>query len=516
VLPEDVSRPHAAMLAGPCRVIPLEYPNVTSRLIDLDAAADRGAAAGVVAELRRPLADALVALRHGRRWLPEYEAMCSAEVAPEAVLRKGGVYLITGGLGGIALAMANRLARNCRAKLVLLARHGLPPRDTWPDLLAGKSIDPGAEQTRRRIAEVSALLELGAEVEVVTGDVSSADDVRRACELAQQRFGGLHGVLHVAGVPAMGLMQFKDPSELDQVLAPKVGGALAITEALRMGKPDEIELDFLVFFSSITSTTGGGPGQVDYCAGNAFLDSYAYQLADTGRKVLSINWGEWTWNAWEAGLTGYADALQDFFRQNRVRVGIGFEDGWRCLLRALDCGEPRVVVSTQDFSTMVRYSSQFTVAAVSSPVLAQDGGARHPRPELVTSYQEPAGSVEADIAAIWCESLQLERVGAQDNFFELGGNSLLGVSIVASLRAKFAPVELPPHILYEAPTVAALGKVIDSSLSAGPELLGGWDSGGSQVRAQLRRSGLEASAGRRRARQGQPDRTQTGTGTEKS
>jgi len=516
VLPEDVSRPHAAMLAGPCRVIPLEYPNVTSRLIDLDAAADRGAAAGVVAELRRPLADALVALRHGRRWLPEYEAMCSAEVAPEAVLRKGGVYLITGGLGGIALAMANRLARNCRAKLVLLARHGLPPRDTWPDLLAGKSIDPGAEQTRRRIAEVSALLELGAEVEVVTGDVSSADDVRRACELAQQRFGGLHGVLHVAGVPAMGLMQFKDPSELDQVLAPKVGGALAITEALRMGKPDEIELDFLVFFSSITSTTGGGPGQVDYCAGNAFLDSYAYQLADTGRKVLSINWGEWTWNAWEAGLTGYADALQDFFRQNRVRVGIGFEDGWRCLLRALDCGEPRVVVSTQDFSTMVRYSSQFTVAAVSSPVLAQDGGARHPRPELVTSYQEPAGSVEADIAAIWCESLQLERVGAQDNFFELGGNSLLGVSIVASLRAKFAPVELPPHILYEAPTVAALGKVIDSSLSDGPELLGGWDSGGSQVRAQLRRSGLEASTGRRRARQGQSDRTQTGTGTEKS
>jgi acyl transferase domain-containing protein len=509
VLTDDVANPLAATLTGPVRVIPLEHPKVVARLIDLAAEPGGRKVAGLVAELCRPPADPLVALRHGRRWVPEYEPMPAPSIVDPVegggtgALRPGGVYLITGGLGGIGLGMAEQLARECRAKLVLLGRTGLPPAETWPGVLSGQpdalTVD---ESTRRRVAAVSALLDLGAEVELVTGDVSSPDDVRRAVDVARDRFGALHGVLHVAGVPGMGLMQFKRPEELDVVLAPKVAGTLAIGEALRIGKPDEIELDFLVLFSSITSTTGGGPGQVDYCAANAFLDSYAYQLAATGRKVVSVNWGEWTWNAWEGGLAGYADSLQEFFRENRARIGIEFADGWRSLLRVLACGEPRVVVSTQDFPTMVRFSSQFTVDAVTSPALDAGGGGRHPRPELVTAYQEPSGPVEEAVAAIWCEALRLDRVGAMDNFFELGGNSLLGVTIVAQVRREFDLTELPPHILYEAPTVAALAQVVETASSGaeGAATPAPGDDGGSHVRAQLRRSGLEASAARRRGR----------------
>jgi len=289
--------------------------------------------------------------------------------------------------------------------------------------------------------------------------------------------------------------------ELDQVLAPKLAGALAITDALRIGKPDELELDFLLLFSSITSATGGGPGQVDYCAANAFLDSYACQLAGTGRRVLSVDWGEWTWNAWEEGLGGYADVLQSFFRQNRARIGIDFDEGWRSLLRVLACPEPRVVVSTQDFPTMVRYSSKFTVAAVTSPALSDGGAGRHPRPELVTAYQEPSGEVETAIAEIWCEALRLERLGVADNFFELGGNSLLGVNIVAELRKRFVQIELPPHVLYEAPTVAALAALVTAAQSDGSSPVDpAGDDADNHVRAQLRRSGLQASADRRRTR----------------
>jgi len=409
------------------------------------------------------------------------------------------VYLVTGGLGGIGLAMAEQLARDCRARLVLLGRTGLPAPSTWDGIASGAVA--ADKTTARRVRQVLALRELGAEVEVVAGDVSDPADVERAVATAVERFGALHGVLHAAGVPGMGLMQFKRPEELDAVLAPKVGGTLALAQALRIGEPDEVALDFLVLFSSITSTTGGGPGQVDYCAANAFLDSYAYQQSAAGRPVYAVDWGEWKWNAWSDGLAGYADSLQKFFQANRERIGIGFDDGWRSLLRVLAGAEPRVVVSTQDFPTMVRFSSQFTVDAVTSPALAQGGGARHPRPELVTAYQEPSGPVEEAIAEIWCDTLRLERVGVLDNFFELGGNSLLGVNIVAALRKHFDLAELPPHILYEAPTVAALGKVVESAAAGEPTDAGGaTDDGGSQVRAQLRRSGLEASATRRRGR----------------
>ncbi|WP_051772305.1 type I polyketide synthase [Saccharothrix sp. NRRL B-16314] len=486
VLPGDVADPHAATLVGPSLVIPLEYPTVTARFIDVDASPTRRAVTGLVGELGRPLNDRIVALRHGRRWVPGYESMPST--VDTSVLRDGGVYLITGGLGGIGLAMAEELAKAVKAKLVLFGRTGLPEPGT----------DAPDEKTRQRAAQVAALAELGAEVEVVTGDVSDPADVRRAVDTALARFGALNGVLHAAGVPGMGLMQFKQPHELDQVLAPKVAGTLALAEALRIGEPDEVDLDFWVLFSSITSATGGGPGQVDYTAANAFLDAYAQQLAAGGRNVVSVDWGEWTWNAWSDGLSGYSDTLQEFLVVNRARIGIGFAEGWRSLLRALATGEPRVVVSTQDFDTMVRFSSQFTLAAVTSSALAEGGGARHPRPELVTLFQEPSGATEESIAAVWCESLRLAQVGVLDNFFELGGNSLLGVNIVASLRREFGLAELPPHILYEAPTVASLAKVVEAAAGGGST--DGPAEQGGQLRAQLRRSGVAASAARRRGK----------------
>ncbi|MCK2216217.1 SDR family NAD(P)-dependent oxidoreductase [Actinomadura sp. ATCC 31491] len=489
----DAVHPELATLTGPCLVIPLEYPKVATRLIDLPAGPADADLAALAAELSRPRADRVVALRRGRRWLPGYESLDPGPAEPDP-FREDGVYLITGGLGGVALGLAGRLAREHRARLVLLARNGLPPREEWPAVLAGD----GDETTRRRVRQVSELVELGAQVEIVTGDAADPDDVRRAVGTALERFGALHGVLHAAGVPGMGLMQFKRPEELEQVLAPKVAGTLALAEALRLGEPGEIELDFLVLFSSITSATGGGPGQVDYCAANAFLDTYAAKLAATGRRVVAVDWGEWTWNAWEAGLDGYDEALRAFFKQNRSRIGIGFPDGWRALRRALAAGEPRVVVSTQDFATLVRGSARFTLEAVTAPA-GGAAGESHPRPELVTAYQEPAGPEEEAIAAIWRESLRLDRVGALDNFFELGGNSLLGVAIVAAVRNAFDLDELPPHILYEAPTVAALSRTVEALREGSAPALAGAD-GGSQVRAQLRRSGLEASAARRRGR----------------
>ncbi len=91
-------------------VIPMEYPTVRTRLIDVDT---EPATAEVVAELRRPATTRTVALRRGRRWALGYEVVQPAPTG--AVLRERGVYLITGGLGGIGLAMAERLARDCSA-----------------------------------------------------------------------------------------------------------------------------------------------------------------------------------------------------------------------------------------------------------------------------------------------------------------------------------------------------------------------------------------------------------------
>ncbi|MFE6038317.1 SDR family NAD(P)-dependent oxidoreductase [Streptomyces sp. NPDC056452] len=492
VLDEAGLRPAAATLLGPLLVVPQEYPGVRTRLVDVRPGT---AAAQVVAELRGPRTAAVVALHSGRRWVSGYGTVPPAPLdTARGVLRERGVYLVTGGLGGIGLGMAEHLARDCRARLVLLGRNGLPPRERWAAVASGEEeSDP---VVRERVTRVTELLALGAEVEIVVGDVADPDAVRRAVDVARTEFGALHGVLHAAGVAGTGLMQFKERDDIERVLAPKLAGTRAIAAALQIGEPDEQPLDFLVLFSSITSATGGGPGQVAYCAANAYLDAYAQRCAAPGRRVLSVNWGEWTWNAWDEGLESYDRSLEAFFRTHRAEVGIGFAEGWRSLLRSLATGEPQVLVSTQDLPTMVRFSDWYTVDALTAPLGEGTGqGARYPRPELMTPYQEPSGPTETRIAEVWCDALGLERVGVDDNFFELGGNSLLGIRILATLRETLGGVELPPHILFEAPNIAALARTVDPPQDGGARTGPGT---GSQDRARLRRSGLQAAARRRR------------------
>ncbi|TDV56123.1 type I polyketide synthase [Actinophytocola oryzae] len=477
-------RPEVATILGPVRLVPVEYSGVSCRLIDLDPAELANPARvvpSVVAEIGDPEVMSLVALRAGRRWLLDYESVPVADDGT-SLLRDKGVYLITGGLGGIGLAMAEQLAVACEARLVLFGRTGLPPRDTWDAVLAS---DKTGAEVRRRLEGVKRVEELGAEVLVVTGDVADRADVEAAVKAATGRFGGLDGVLHAAGVPGVGLMQFKTKAEIEKTLAPKVAGTLALDAALA-----DHELDFLVLFSSITSATGGGPGQVDYCAANSFVDAFAHATSQRsdGRRTVAINWGEWEWNGWEAGLSGYSPEVAQFFRDYRAEFGIPFAAGWRSLLRALGTGLTQVAVTTQDFAKLAVAGSGVTVQEIAALGVADEEstGGRHPRPELSVAFVAPDGETEVAIAEVWADMLGLERVGTADNFFELGGNSLVGVEIMIRIRRRLGIEELAPHVLYEAPTVGALARLLSTEAGEQPVV----DIVAAQDRSNARKANL--------------------------
>ncbi len=307
---------------------------------------------------------------------------------------------------------------------------------------------------RRRIEGLQRLTAAGTEVVTVAGDVSRAEDARRAVDTAYERFGELTGVLHCAGVPAVGMMQFKTVADIEKVLAPKVAGTLNLAEAIR-----DRGVDFLALFSSTTSATGGGAGQVDYCAANAFLDAYAESDPIPGTLVTSIDWGEWIYNGWTTGLDNYDEGSKAFFNEYRANFGISFDEGFTALQRILASGEAHVVVSTQSFAPIVAMSRLSSIESHQATVKkARDALGRHPRPELSTPFVEPQTPTEEAIVAVWTEALGLESVGVHDNFFELGGNSLIGMEIIAQVRTALGLSYLPPHILYQSPTVAALAQ----------------------------------------------------------
>ncbi|WP_405773937.1 SDR family NAD(P)-dependent oxidoreductase [Streptomyces sp. NBC_01538] len=479
----ETIHPELATLLGPVRVIPLEYPDVTCRLIDLDTADSRHART-LATELGDGGHDPLVALRRGRRWVPDHESVPAGETTE--VLREEGVYLVTGGLGGIGLAMAERLARDVRARLVLLGRTGLPPRDTWDEVLA----DPAAtDEVRRRLTGVRKIEEYGGQVAVVTGDVADPDTAARAVAEAHERYGVLHGVLHAAGLPGVGLMQFKTEAEMAKVMAPKVAGVQALAKALH-----GTDIDFLALFSSITSATGGGPGQLDYCAANAYLDAHAHAAAQTpgAPRTVAVGWGEWQWNAWEAGLAGYDPEVREYFRDTRRKFGIGFDEGWRALKRVLSLNEPHLIVNTQDFAVMARNATRFNVEAIGNARDTWLEGARHPRPDLLNPYVAPSGETETAIAEVWAQMLGLEQVGADDSFFALGGNSLTGMEVMARIRRRLDIEDLPPHVLYEAPTVGALARHVTGATEQD-------SSAQESERGRQRRSGLKRARQNRKA-----------------
>lgn len=283
-----------ATLLGPVKVLPKEFPNLRCTSIDIEqpAAGSRQESLLVDALLRdiaAPTPDDVLAYRAGQRWAQVYESAPLAELKAGELprLRQQGVYLITGGLGGVGLALAEHLAKKVKARLVLVGRSGLPERSQWPTKLAQAASDPA---TARRIRQVMALESLGAEVLVCAADVADLAQMKAAVRQARSRFGAVHGVLHTAGVLADGVAQMKEASTAASVLAPKLQGTLVIEEAFTEAK---IALDFTVLFSSISSFAGLA-GQVDYAAANAFLDAYAQQrfATDSGYTV-AVNWSQW-------------------------------------------------------------------------------------------------------------------------------------------------------------------------------------------------------------------------------
>jgi len=351
---EALPYPDKATVLGPVQVIPHEMPNVSVRVIDFPrvaaksstflkrqrvrlakgllgedggAAIENSVAERIWDDLLAESGNEIVAYRNGRRWSRSYEALPLDKAAEgEALFRERGVYLITGGLGELALACAQDLARRFKARLVLIGRTAFPDRAEWQDYLASYGEN---DRIGRAIAAIRRIEEAGGEVSIARADITNSEAMRGVIEAAKAKFGAINGVLHTAGVVKDDLIALKDPSDIEDVFAPKILGTLVLTELL-----EREPLDVMVLFSS-TSTDTAPAGQVDYVAANAFLNAIAESRAGSGTRTLAVHWGVWK----DVGLAARAiaraeqedaaptvEAAHTPLFDRRVRSGSGKED----------------------------------------------------------------------------------------------------------------------------------------------------------------------------------------------
>ncbi|MER5950457.1 SDR family NAD(P)-dependent oxidoreductase [Streptomyces sp. NPDC001904] len=433
--------PLKATLLGPTRVLPREVPETACRSVDIDCrtAPTRAQLDHLIAELATESATGseTVAHRGGHRWIQHYLPQPLAPQdgsKPAPAIREGGTYLVTGGTGGLALALAGHLAA-AGARIALTARSPLPPAAEWDTWLRS---NPGEQRDTRVVRELVRLRDTGAQLLVLQADVSDGEAMREAVRQTTERWGAIHGAFHTAGVPGGGLIQLKDLTTAAEVLRPKVRGTLVLEEALA-----DQNLDFLVLFGS-NGANIGSVGQVDYCAANCFLDAFAH---DRGRRhrVITIDWGPWR----DVGMA--ADAAASATAEQVKQRGMSTVEGLRALDTILtSASEAQIVVSPAALSDV--FADAASLAADATVERAEQA---HQRPDILTEFVAPRNDAERTVCEVWQDLLGIEKVGIQDSFFDLGGNSLVAIQLVSAVNSRLGTT-ITLSDLYEGLTVAHL------------------------------------------------------------
>jgi acyl carrier protein len=399
--------------------------------------------------------------RKVKHYLPCPQTSIPALDRNNSALRKNGVYLITGGMGGLGLLFAGYLSEHYQARLVLTGRR-----------LRDAEID---EQLKR-------LQQLGGEVVYLSCNVSDIQQLEDCRALCLQTFGELNGIVHAAGVLKNGLIANKTADEINQVLESKVAGTIALDKVFA-----KEQLDFVVYFSSIIGVMGN-IGQSDYAYANGFQNHYArYRntlIADGKRhgRSLSINWPLWQNGGMSAD--GQTEAWMEEslgFVSLSSRLGLlAFEESLSSKLEQVIAlsGFPNKINETLGISEREAPSRYDTLrltqcrTLVDSHVAVQEN-IYTPEKTLV-SEETNCPNVATDIAKFLREKIA-EATGVPENkiddtveFWELGLDSILSMKIIEKIEAQWN-LRLYPNEMLEYNNVQKLSAYLKNEIGAQPE-----------------------------------------------
>ncbi|HEX2080595.1 MAG TPA: type I polyketide synthase, partial [Longimicrobium sp.] len=366
------------------------------------------------------------------------------EAAPS--VRGDRSYLVTGGLGALGLAVAERLAERGAGGLVLVSRSA-----------------PG-EEAAQRIAEME---RRGTRVVTARADVAEPAQAAALFADLPRDLPALGGVVHLAGVLDDALLHEQAWPRFERVLRPKADGAWNL-HALTRDTP----LDFFVLFSSLASVLGS-PGQANYAAANAFLDTFAGYRRARGLPALSVGWGPWAGDGMASVLSGRRGA-------QGIRL-LAVEQALDTLEWLLGGDRAHALVAAADWAEFAR---QLPADALPAP-LAGLGVEAAPRPadaepELLAELRRThprrrhallAAHVAKQVRAV----LGLDASHAldpQQGLSSLGMDSLMAVELRSRLQSSTGQ-SLPATMAFEHPTIDAIAGYLASELMMQEDTPGG-------------------------------------------
>lgn len=376
-------------------------------------------------------------------------ALAATETAP---WRAGGVYLLTGGVGGLGLLLAEAIAREAHgAKLIL----------------ASRSADQLSSKTAERIAHIK---KLGAQVQLEALDVADRTAVDELIVTCEREFGGIHGIFHCAGLTRDSLLSNKSEADWAAVLMPKVAGALNLDRASA-----HLALDCFVLFSSVSAVIGN-VGQGDYALANAFLDEFTgwrnRQTAAGHRhgRTLAVNWP-----LWRNGGMQIDPQREQLMVEHTGIEPLSDHGGLELLRRALaGANAPERLMVLEGDTAKIK---AFIAAQWHEPVAAmfdEPGAAEQsaaPTTQVLVDEPSPTANVNdepvhrdlTEPAIRYFKQLlsttlkrPVEKIDSDGSFERYGVDSIILTELTTKLEQSFG--SLPNTLLYEYQTVRELSE----------------------------------------------------------
>jgi NAD(P)-dependent dehydrogenase (short-subunit alcohol dehydrogenase family)/acyl carrier protein len=395
--------------------------------------------------------------------LNEPEFLVAPSSQQPVTFREDGTYLLTGGLGGLGLVLAEWMVERGARNLVLAGRSGATSA-------AAKEV-------------LAAMQARGASVVVAKADVGSEVDVARVIGDVSAAMPPLRGIMHLAAVLDDGILLQLNQERFQTVLGPKADGAWNLHTATL-----DAPLDFFVMFSSVAAVLAS-PGQGNYVAANAFLDALAHHRRARGQAGLAINWGLWA----EVGVVRPEIAKR--LRQQGI-LPFSPSQGMHLLERVLQLDSPQAMAIAVDWSRLLSLMSPPILSVLAEEVTHEPGPGRAQRSKdgltLEKLVAAPAAERQPLIEAFLVEQIgrvlrcSPSKVDVQQPLTKLGIDSLMAVELKNRVESDVGLI-VPVTALLEGPSLAQLSARLVTQLPApaGAGVAGGWSPTGANIEELL-------------------------------
>lgn len=268
----------------------LEHPELRGGLIDLEESTSKPPV-DLLTQLLHHQQEKSVAFRKGKRFIAKVTPHKEKSLEKLRV-RNNGVYIITGGLGGLGLKSSQWLLDKGATNIILLGRSGLPPKKEWLEL-------PQSHKDFNKVQAVIAMEKQGASISIVRMDIRDTAALSSLFEKLKDERKPVRGVIHAAGVNWFAKIRDIDTTNmLLDTLKTNISAAWSLHELTA-----DCDLDCFILYSSV-SAIWGSVDLAHYTAANHFLDALSQYRSSLGMKTLSINWGPWD----EVGMSSHDSA----------------------------------------------------------------------------------------------------------------------------------------------------------------------------------------------------------------